>query len=45
MQGTVMEIVRMKDKGQVTIPAALREELNAQVGDFFSMSLGMAHLK
>lgn len=34
-----MEIVRLKDKGQVTIPAALREELNAQVGDFFSMSL------
>ena len=34
-----METVRLKDKGQITIPAALREELNAQVGDFFSMSL------
>jgi bifunctional DNA-binding transcriptional regulator/antitoxin component of YhaV-PrlF toxin-antitoxin module len=34
-----MEIVRLKDKGQVTIPAALREELKAQVGDFFAMTL------
>jgi bifunctional DNA-binding transcriptional regulator/antitoxin component of YhaV-PrlF toxin-antitoxin module len=34
-----MEIVRLKDKGQITIPAALREELKAQVGDFFAMSV------
>jgi AbrB family looped-hinge helix DNA binding protein len=34
-----MEIVRLKDKGQITIPAALREELKAQVGDFFSISV------
>jgi AbrB family looped-hinge helix DNA binding protein len=34
-----MEIVRLKEKGQITIPAALREELNAQVGDFFSASV------
>jgi AbrB family looped-hinge helix DNA binding protein len=34
-----MEIVRLKEKGQITIPAALREELNARVGDFFSASV------
>jgi AbrB family looped-hinge helix DNA binding protein len=35
----MMEIVRLKDKGQVTIPAAIREELNAQLGDFFAVSV------
>lgn len=34
-----MEIVRLKDKGQVTIPASIREELNAQLGDFFSIAV------
>jgi AbrB family looped-hinge helix DNA binding protein len=35
----MMEIIRLKDKGQVTIPAAIREELNAQLGDFFAVSV------
>ena len=34
-----MEIVRLKDKGQITIPASIREELNAQLGDFFAVSV------
>ena len=33
------EIVRMRDKGQLTVPAALREEMNAHAGDFFAMSV------
>ncbi len=32
-----MEIVRLKDKGQVTIPASIREEIAAQAGDLFSI--------
>jgi AbrB family looped-hinge helix DNA binding protein len=34
-----MEIVRLKDRGQITLPAAIREELNAQLGDFFAMTV------
>ena len=34
-----MPVVRMKDKGQVTIPAAVREQLAAAVGDMFDVSV------
>jgi AbrB family looped-hinge helix DNA binding protein len=34
-----LDIARLKEKGQITIPAALREKLNAQSGDFFSASV------
>ncbi len=30
-----MAVVRMKDKGQVTIPAAIRNQIAAQTGDVF----------
>jgi hypothetical protein len=34
----VLEFVRLKEKGQVTIPASIREELSAEVGDLFSIT-------
>ena len=38
-----MEIVRLKDKGQITIPASIREEIAAQIGDLFAMTVDEGH--
>lgn len=32
-----MPLVKMKEKGQVTIPAAVREQIAAQTGDVFEV--------
>ena len=34
-----MPLVRMKEKGQVTIPAAVREEIAAHKGDMFEVTV------
>lgn len=34
-----MTLVRMKEKGQVTIPAAVREALSAKRGDVFEVAV------
>lgn len=34
-----MEIVKLKDKGQVTIPAAIRQKLAASEGDLFAIDV------
>ncbi len=34
-----MDIVKLKDKGQVTIPAAIRQKLAAREGDLFEIEL------
>jgi AbrB family looped-hinge helix DNA binding protein len=34
-----MTLVRMKDKGQVTIPATVREMIDAQTGDMFDVAV------
>ena len=30
-------VVRLRERGQITLPAKLREELGVQVGDFFAI--------
>jgi AbrB family looped-hinge helix DNA binding protein len=37
--GLKMELVRLKDKGQITIPVSIREEIAAQVGDLFAIEV------
>ncbi len=34
-----MELVKLKDKGQVTIPASIREEIAAENGDMFEVAV------
>ena len=34
-----MEFVRLKEKGQVTIPVSVRAEIDAQAGDLFSIAV------
>jgi AbrB family looped-hinge helix DNA binding protein len=34
-----MEMVRLKDKGQITIPVSIREEIAAQIGDLFAITV------
>jgi bifunctional DNA-binding transcriptional regulator/antitoxin component of YhaV-PrlF toxin-antitoxin module len=36
---TIVEIIRLKEKGQVTIPVSIREEISAQVGDLFLITV------
>jgi AbrB family looped-hinge helix DNA binding protein len=34
-----LELVRLKEKGQFTLPASIREKILAQTGDLFSITL------
>ena len=34
-----MELVRLKEKGQFTLPASIREKIFAQTGDLFSFTV------
>jgi AbrB family looped-hinge helix DNA binding protein len=34
-----MTLVKLKEKGQVTIPAAVREQISAQKGDVFEVNV------
>lgn len=39
-----MMLVKLKDKGQVTIPAAVREQVAARLGDVFEVSVANGNI-